>query len=68
MFVGTFATYKLLLLFLSPASKSQSLIIIGICALVGAGIYVFLSYRTKLVYLLFGQRAEKIKQKLRLPF
>lgn len=68
MFVGTFATYKLLLLFLSPASKSQSLIIIGVCALVGAGIYVFLSYRTKLVYLLFGQRAEKIKQKLRLPF
>jgi O-antigen/teichoic acid export membrane protein len=68
MYIGTMITYKLVLLFLSPDSKVESLVIIGICAIVGAGIYFYLSYRTKLVYLLFGTRADKIKQKLRLPF
>lgn len=68
MLVGAFITYQLLLLVLSPASKVQSLLIIGICALVGAGIYIYLAFRSKLVYLLFGQRAENIKRKLRLPF
>lgn len=68
MLVGAFATLKLSLLFLSPASKIQALIIIALSALVGAGIYVFLAYRSKLVYRLFGQRAHSMKQKLRLPF
>jgi len=68
MLAGAFATLKLSLLFLSPASKIQSLIIIALSAFVGAGIYVFLAYRSKLVYRLFGQRAHSMKQKLRLPF
>ncbi len=68
MFLGTMVSYKVLVLFLSPASKAESLVIIGICGAIGAIIYFYLSYRTKLVYLLFGTRAEKLKQKLRLPF
>lgn len=68
MLVGAFVTFKLSLLFLSPASKIQALVIIALSALVGAGIYVFLAYRSKLVYRLFGQRAHSVKQKLRLPF
>lgn len=68
MFVGTEGSYQLLLMFLSPESKLESLIIIAISAIVGAGIYIYLSYRTKLVYFLFGDRAVKIKQKLKLPF
>ncbi|WP_147532668.1 putative polysaccharide biosynthesis protein [Bacillus marasmi] len=68
MLVGAFLTFKLSLLFLSPDSKFQSLVIIGLTALVGAGIYIYLAYRSKLVYLLFGQRAHSVKRKLRLPF
>jgi O-antigen/teichoic acid export membrane protein len=67
MFIGTFLSYKLLLLFLSPESTFQSLLIIVISAMVGAGIYLYLSYRSKLIYFLFGDRAVKIKQKLKLP-
>jgi O-antigen/teichoic acid export membrane protein len=68
MFVGAFITYRLLILVLSPESKIESLVIIAVCALVGAAIYGYLAFRSKLVYLLFGERAEKMKQKLRLPF
>jgi O-antigen/teichoic acid export membrane protein len=68
MFIGTELTYQLLLLIFSPESKAQSLLIIAISAIVGAGIYIYLSYRSKLIYFLFGDRAVKIKQKLRLPF
>ena len=68
MFIGTELIYQLLLLFLSPESKAESLLIIAISAIVGAGIYIYLSYRSKLIYFLFGERAVTIKQKLRLPF
>lgn len=68
MFLGTGITYKLLLLFLSPASKSQSLVLIAISAAVGAAIYFYLSFRSKLIYFLFGERAVKLKRKLKLPF
>ncbi len=67
MWIGTEVTYKLLLLFMSPASKIQSLIIILICAAVGAGIYFYLSLKTKLAYRLFGSRVDSIKRKLHLP-
>ncbi|MCA1038744.1 polysaccharide biosynthesis protein [Bacillus infantis] len=68
MLAGTAVTYKLLTLFLSPVSTIQSLVIIVICAGVGAAIYFYLAFRTRLIYFLFGQRVEKIKQKLRLRF
>lgn len=67
MWIGTKLTHTLLLLFMSPVSKTQSLIMILICAVVGAGIYFYLSLRTKLVYRLFGTRVDSIKRKLRLP-
>jgi hypothetical protein len=67
MWVGTELTYKLLSLFLTTESKLQSLIIILICVIVGAGIYFFLGLKTRLVYRLFGDRVDNIKKKLRLP-
>ncbi|MDZ5472583.1 polysaccharide biosynthesis protein [Bacillus sp. 31A1R] len=66
MFIAAAVTYKVLLLFLSPASTFESLVIIGICAVVGAGVYFYLGLKTKLMYFLFGQRIEKVMKKLRL--
>lgn len=60
-------TFKLLTLFLSPASRFQSIIIVGSCALVGATLYFYLSFKTRLIYFLFGDKVNRIKQKLRLP-
>jgi O-antigen/teichoic acid export membrane protein len=66
MIISAAISYWFLTLFLSPESKFQSLIIISICALVGAIIYFYLGLRSKLVYFLFGDRAYRIKEKLRL--
>jgi O-antigen/teichoic acid export membrane protein len=63
----TMAFYEVLVEFLSPAAKFQSILIIGISALVGAAVYFYLGLRTKLVDRLFGDRVSKIKSKLRLP-
>ncbi|WP_079510118.1 putative polysaccharide biosynthesis protein [Mesobacillus jeotgali] len=63
----TAAFYEMLVQFLSPASKFQSIVIIAISALVGAGVYFYLGLRTKLVDRLFGDRVTRIKRKLRLP-
>ncbi|MBT2683958.1 polysaccharide biosynthesis protein [Bacillus sp. ISL-37] len=63
----TMAFYEVLVEFLSPAAKFQSILIIGISALVGAAVYFYLGLRTKLVDRLFGDRVSKIKRKLRLP-
>ncbi|WP_423407719.1 oligosaccharide flippase family protein [Heyndrickxia sp. MSNUG] len=63
----TMAFYQVLVQFLSPASKFQSIVIIAISALVGAAVYFYLGLRTKLVDKLFGDRVTKIKRKLRLP-
>jgi O-antigen/teichoic acid export membrane protein len=63
----TMAFYGVLVEFLSPAAKFQSILIIGISALVGAAVYFYLGLRTKLVDRLFGDQVTKIKRKLRLP-
>jgi O-antigen/teichoic acid export membrane protein len=63
----TLAFYEVLVEFLSPAAKFQSIVIIGISAVVGAAVYFYLGFRTKLVDRLFGDRVTKIKRKLRLP-
>ncbi|MCE4051282.1 MULTISPECIES: polysaccharide biosynthesis protein [Bacillaceae] len=68
MFVGTEIIYTLLRLFLEPKSLISSLLMVGIVALAGGLIYAYLAYRSKLVYMLLGERAESIKRKLRLPF
>jgi O-antigen/teichoic acid export membrane protein len=63
----TLAFYEVLVQFLSPAAKFQSIVIIAISAMVGAAVYFYLGFRTKLVDRLFGDRVTKIKRKLRLP-
>ncbi|MBT2638416.1 MULTISPECIES: polysaccharide biosynthesis protein [unclassified Bacillus (in: firmicutes)] len=63
----TMAFYEMLVQFLSPAAKFQSIVLIGISALVGAAVYFYLGFRTKLVDRLFGDRVTKFKRKLRLP-
>nr|WP_263325373.1 polysaccharide biosynthesis protein [Neobacillus sp. Marseille-Q6967] len=67
MWAGTGLVYQLLLLFLSPESKVQSIIIIVVCAAVGGVIYFYLGLKSGLVNRLFGDRVNRIKQKLRLP-
>jgi O-antigen/teichoic acid export membrane protein len=66
MWVGTEVVYQLLLLFLTPASKFQSLLIILVCAAIGAVIYFYLGLKSGLVNRLFGDRVDRIKRKLRL--
>ncbi|WP_160724050.1 putative polysaccharide biosynthesis protein [Bacillus sp. USDA818B3_A] len=67
MWVGTEVMYKILLLFLSPASKVQSVIIIVISAFVGAGIYFYLGLKSGLATKLFGDRIERVLHKFKLP-
>ncbi|HLO12580.1 MAG TPA: polysaccharide biosynthesis protein [Pseudoneobacillus sp.] len=67
MIAASGLTYWGLSLFLSPESKLQSILIICICAIVGAVIYFYLGFKSRLVYFLFGERADRIKEKLRLP-
>lgn len=63
----TLAFYGVLAQFLSPASKFQSILLIVLSAAIGALVYFYLGFRTKLVDRLFGDRVTKIKRKLRLP-
>ncbi|MGM0903318.1 MAG: putative polysaccharide biosynthesis protein [Bacillota bacterium] len=67
MGVATFAVYQGITLWLSPMSKFNSIIIVVLCAFVGAGIYFYLGFRTKLIYYLFGDKVDRLKKKLRLP-
>jgi len=67
MWIGTKLSYKFLLLFLSPASKFNSVIIIVVCALIGAGIYFYLGLRSGLARRLFGNRIDRMMDKLMLP-
>lgn len=66
MFIGTGIVYKLLTLFLSPASNLSALIIVIISAAAGAGIYFYLSVKTRLIYFLLGEKVDRILRKLRL--
>ena len=66
MLIGAGAAYKIFTLFLSPESAWQSLIIIAVCALTGVLIYGYLGLRSKLVNILFGDKVDKLKQKLHL--
>ncbi|MEH7115283.1 polysaccharide biosynthesis protein [Neobacillus niacini] len=66
MWAGTEIVYQFLLLFLTPASKFQSLLMIIVCAAVGAVIYFYLGLKSGLVNRLFGDRVDRIKRKLRI--
>ncbi len=64
MWVGTEVVYRISLLFLSPESKIQSVIIILISAVVGAGIYFYLGVKSGLASRLFGTRLDSFMKKL----
>lgn len=69
MYIATMGLYELLRLFLSPSVKFDSFILVLICALFGAGLYFYLSHRSKLIYFLFGPihlKVNGIKNKLKL--
>lgn len=66
MYVITAAVYQLLTFMLQPDLRIQGLVMIIICAVIGAGIYFYLGFRSRLVYYLFGTRVDKLKKKLRL--
>ncbi|MBG9653375.1 putative polysaccharide biosynthesis protein [Cytobacillus firmus] len=66
MYIAAGLVYQITTSFLSPASSVQAVIIVIICAAAGAGVYFYLSFRTKLIYLLFGSRVDRILKKLRL--
>ena len=66
MWAGTEIVYQLLMLFLTPESKFQSLLIIIVCAAVGAVIYFYLGLKSGLVNRLFGDKVDRIKRKLRM--
>ncbi|MFE8698220.1 oligosaccharide flippase family protein [Cytobacillus sp. FJAT-53684] len=66
MFAGAGTMYKVLTLFLSPSANLQASLIVIICAAVGAGIYFYLSFKTRLVYFLFGQKVDRLLKKVRL--
>jgi O-antigen/teichoic acid export membrane protein len=68
MGAGTLAVYGAVIELLSPAAKISSIIIIVICAAAGSAIYFYLGFRSKLINLLFGDKVDKVKRKLRLPF
>ena len=68
MYIITDIVYSLLRLFLSTESVVASLLMVVIVAIFGVLMYVYLAYRSKLIYRIFGEQANKIKQKLRLPF
>ncbi|UQD53067.1 polysaccharide biosynthesis protein [Bacillus methanolicus] len=67
MYISTKLVYLFLVLILSPETRFQSLLIVIICAAIGAAVFFYLGHRTKLVYVLFGSRIDNLKRKLRLP-
>ncbi|WP_042459823.1 putative polysaccharide biosynthesis protein [Neobacillus dielmonensis] len=67
MWGGTKLSYQFLLLFLSPASKVQSVVIIVLSALIGAVIYFYLGLKSGLARRLFGDKVDRIMDKLKWP-
>lgn len=55
-----------LLLFLSPESKWQALIIVLVCASMGALFYAAISLKSKLAHRLFGSKIDTLRRKLKL--
>ncbi len=64
MYGATKIAYWLLTMFLSPESKWQALVLVIICGLIGAGSYFYLGLKSKLINFLFGNRVDKLKEKL----
>ncbi|WML30403.1 polysaccharide biosynthesis protein [Neobacillus sp. OS1-32] len=67
MWAVTEGVYRVLLLFLSPESKIQSVIIILLCAAIGAAVYFYLGVKSGLISRLFGSRFDRLMTKIKLP-
>lgn len=66
MLAASAGVYKLLTGFLSPTKEFQSLILIMVSALAGGAVYFYFSFKTKLIYFLFGEKVDRLLGKLRL--
>lgn len=66
MLLFTGGVYQVLSLFLSTSKKLDSMIIIIITAIVGVLVYASLSFKSKLVYILFGNKVRRLLEKLRI--
>ncbi|MFK2824718.1 polysaccharide biosynthesis protein [Bacillus sp. B190/17] len=65
MAAAVFAVYFAMHPFFSIDSKLQSTLLIAICAVIGAAVYFYLSFRTGLASALFGTRLDRMKNKFR---
>lgn len=66
MAIGTGVVYYLLSTFLTPQSVFEAILMVILSAVIGVLIYGYLGMRSKLVNVLFGNKVDKLKQKLRL--
>lgn len=66
MGVAVIILYGILAQFLDPSAKMQAILLVAICGLAGAGVYFYLSFRSRLADRLFGERAAKVRRKLKL--
>ncbi|MEL4027229.1 polysaccharide biosynthesis protein [Caldifermentibacillus hisashii] len=64
MGISVFLFYKLITLFIAPETKSMSLLIILVCTIIGAVIYFYLSFKSRLLYFLFPEQMQSLKKKL----
>ena len=64
MLIPVYFVYKGLHHFMNPESRIQSLLMIIICASIGAIIYAYLSLKSNLATKLFGDRIKRLKTKL----
>ena len=59
-------SYKGFTLVLNPKNTMHAVLLLIICALIGASVYAYLGLKTKLADELFGNRVEKLRRKLRI--
>lgn len=64
MYIAVYLFYHFLTLWLAPTNRFHSIIIIVVCAFVGAAVYFYLSKKSKLLYLLFKEQIQKMKKRL----
>lgn len=64
MLIGAFIVRQVLYLFLSPASKGQSLVIVLVVGVVGAAIYGYLSLKVRLADKLLGNKMLGLRKRL----
>ncbi|TYR77080.1 polysaccharide biosynthesis protein [Rossellomorea vietnamensis] len=66
MAAAVIVLYVILANFLDPSAKMQAIALVAICGGAGALIYFYLSFRSRLADRLFGERAAKVRRKLRM--